>query len=149
MKKTIYWAVTAKCGHVGGLSKYIPITFYVLAASKKAASDYVIALPRVKHHNKGVILSIENISFDEYVDGIVKNNSDVYLKCSNIQEQKLYLADLSDRIIDEDDEWCLNRRDRVYKRTHCSENRRKNNIKQRKYNERMKQYCADYGLCAA
>ena len=29
IKKTVYWAVTAKCGHIGGLSKYIPITFYV------------------------------------------------------------------------------------------------------------------------
>ena len=47
MKKTIYWAVTAKCGHVGGLSKYIPITFYVEAKTKKEASDRVIEIPRV------------------------------------------------------------------------------------------------------
>lgn len=149
MKKTIYWAVTAKCGHVGGLTKYIPITFYVLAASKKAASDYVIARPRVKHHNKGVILEIKNISYDEYVEGLLKNSSDIYLKCGNIQEQRSHYEELENRIVEEDDEMCLKRYHRIFKKSYCRENKYKNNINRRRYDEKMEQYCREFGFRVA
>ena len=149
MKKTIYWAVTAKCGHVGGLSKYIPITFYVIANSKKAASNYVITQPRVKHNSKSVILSVKNISLEEYVEGLLINENDPYLKCKNIQEQKLYFADLNDRILDEDDRWCLERNAKFGRGTQERSKRKKSNINFLRSAERMRQYCAEYGLSVA
>ena len=115
MKKTIFWAVTAKCGHVGGIRKYIPITFYVKAGSKKKASEFVISLPRVKHDNKYVILGIENITYDEYVEGQKRNAEDPYLKCKNPQEQRRFAESVSGRIMDEDDELCVKRAERIYK----------------------------------
>lgn len=123
MKKTIYWAVTAKCGHVGGLSKYILITFYVEAKTKKEASDRVIEIPRVKHNNKHVILGIENISYDEYLSGIQANENDPYLRSRNIQEQRCHIEEIYDRILDEDDEWCINRSAKLNKLTLKNENR--------------------------
>ena len=116
MKKTIYWAVTAKCGHVGGVSKYIPITFYIQAETKKEASNKVIDIPRVKHNNKQVILGIENISYEDYINGIRRNNNDPYLRCQNIQEQKCNFEEIYDRILDEDDKWCLDRSAWLHKR---------------------------------
>lgn len=116
MKKTIYWAVTAKCGHVGGVSKYIPITFYIQAETKKAASNRVINIPRVKHDNKHVILNIENISYEDYINGVQINNNDPYLKCQSIQEQRCHFEEIYNRVLDEDDKWCLDKSDRLHKR---------------------------------
>lgn len=116
MKKTIYWAVTAKCGHVGGISKYIPITFYIQAKTKKEASDRVIDIPRVKHNNKQVILGIENISYDDYMNGVLNNSNDPYLKCQNVQEQKYYFEEIYTRVLDEDDKWCMDRSAYLHKR---------------------------------
>ena len=149
MKKTIYWAVTAKCGHVGGLSKYIPITFYVMASSKKVASDYVISKPRVKHHNKGVIIAIENITLDDYMNGIMQSNNDPYLQCENIREQKYFLDEIYDRIIDEDDEWCIRKNARRHKIASCRHEKNSKYRSYRRFEERAKQHYADYKLYVA
>lgn len=149
MKKTIYWAVTAKCGHVGGVSKYIPITFYVEAKTKKEASDNVIAIPRVKHHNKQVILGIENISYEEFLSGIQSNSNDPYLKCCNGQEQRCHLDEIYDRILDETEENCLEKSDRLHKRTRKSEKRDAKNRRYDLLKEKLAFDLFDYDLCTA
>ena len=65
-------------------------------------------MPRCKHHHKDCVLSVEEISYDQYEILKSINQNDPYLRCTSIQEQQLY--DLSDRLIvdthymDEDEE---------------------------------------------
>lgn len=95
------YAVTAKCGHVGK-GKYIPITFPVKAVSRKEAAASVRQYPRVKHDHKDAILSVEEISLEEYYEIKIKNNQNPYLSAKNIQEQRMYCIDLENEILEEE-----------------------------------------------
>lgn len=67
-----YYLVVAKCGHVGN-KKYIDIFFPIRALSKSDAAQAVLKRKKVKKHLKDAITSVEEISFDRYVD-LCKNN---------------------------------------------------------------------------
>ena len=82
-----YYAVTAKCGHVGR-NYYIPICFPVVAGSGKEAAAQVRCFPRVKHHHRDAILDVERIDPDEFFFLKEKNRTDPYLCCRNVQEQR-------------------------------------------------------------
>ena len=80
--------VTVKCGHVGK-NKYVLIDFAIKAESRKEASFIAKRIPRVKHHRKDTIVDCVEVSEEEFKEIVEKNNNDMYLKCKNIQEQRL------------------------------------------------------------
>lgn len=87
----MFYKVKAKCGHVGR-NNYIEKTFYVTAHSGKEAARKVRYLPRVKHDRKDAILSVEQISRPEFVEGNAANSIDKYFKVTNSSEQRLLKA---------------------------------------------------------
>ena len=106
-----YYSVTAKCGHVGK-RYYIPIEFAIRAESAKEAARIARDMPRVKHNHKDAIQSVREISREEYIALRQRNDSDPYLNCKSIQEQRLNEA-IYDRLIEEDREEERNREGRA------------------------------------
>lgn len=84
----MFYRVKAKCGHVGR-NCYVEKYFYVKAASGKEAAKKVRDFPRVKHHHKDAILSVERISYDEYMQGVESSSADSYFHVKNSSEQRL------------------------------------------------------------
>lgn len=82
-----YFNVTCRCGHVGK-GRYVPISFPVIANSRKEASKIGRDIPRVKHHNKKAIISCTEISYQAYLELRKLNAKDEYLRCKNIQQQR-------------------------------------------------------------
>ena len=97
-----FFAVEAKCGHVGGSNFYIKIPFYVEAASGSDAAAIVRKRPRVKHDRKDAIISVNEISYCEYKKGCEEFNNDPYNLCQNKQEQLLIQWQITDRIMPEE-----------------------------------------------
>lgn len=100
-----YFRVRAKCGHVGRLC-CIWIDFAVVAESKKEAAQKVKQYKRVKKNHKDVISQVEEINFESYMQLRARNDSDAYLHCKNVQQQK-NIDNLVSRI--EKDEWNIAR----------------------------------------
>lgn len=94
-----YYAVCCKCGHVKTY-QYVPITFAIKANDGKEAAEKARNLARVKHHKKYAILSCKKISKEKYDSLNDINRNDPYLKCKNIQEQRL-IQGFESRIMDE------------------------------------------------
>lgn len=82
-----YFEVQAMCGHVGR-NKYVTIGFPVIASNGRAAAEKVRLYSRVKHHNKGAILNVRKITFEDYLLLKRRNYHDPYLCCTNIQQQR-------------------------------------------------------------
>ena len=96
-----YFAVTAKCGHVGRDS-YIPITFAVKANTAKEAASVTRSMPRVKHHHKDAILSVQEVDYFDYADVRCVNSFDPYLQCRSVQEQRQEFDAIYYRIMEEE-----------------------------------------------
>ena len=84
----MFYKVKAKCGHVGR-NNYIVKDFYIRATSGKEAASKVRYLPRVKHDRKDAILSVEQITKDEFTMGVKTNRDDTYFKVTSSSEQRL------------------------------------------------------------
>lgn len=97
MKRTNFYVVTVRCGHVGK-NNYIPVSFPVYATSGKEAAKIGRNMPRAKHDAKNCVISVENITEDQFFEFQQINNFDPYLKCKNHQEQQLYLDNIYFRI---------------------------------------------------
>lgn len=82
-----YYIVTAKCGHVGR-DRFIPIAFAVMAASGAEAAALTRTMPRVKHHHRDAILSVEKTDWFAYAEQRFINSFDPYLLCGNKREQR-------------------------------------------------------------
>lgn len=95
-----YYGVTAKCGHVGR-GNYIPIEFGISAATAADAAKICRLLPRVKHDQKGAILSVRKIDSWEYALIRRVNDHDPYLHCGCTQEQNLVWEYIENRIVPE------------------------------------------------
>ena len=80
-----YYEVTAKCGHVGR-NYYVLKTFAVKAANGRAAARIVRNTPRVKHHQKDAIKSVQEIDKNRYLAIIKRNQQDPYFQSHSIQE---------------------------------------------------------------
>ncbi|MDR2828915.1 MAG: hypothetical protein LBV51_05795 [Acholeplasmatales bacterium] len=93
-----YYKVKAKCGHVGN-GKYIIVDFPVIAQSAKEAAEISKNIPRVKHHLKGAVVEVIQISYQDFYSLRIKNNSNSYLLCHNKREQKEMCPDLSSKIM--------------------------------------------------
>lgn len=84
-----YFAVDAKCGHVGK-NKYVIKTFPVYASNRRDAAKLVRNFPRVKHHHKDAILNVSTISLDKYLEIKSRNDLDPYFHCTCVQDQRMY-----------------------------------------------------------
>ena len=94
-----YYAVCCKCGHVRP-NRYVEITFAIRANSGKEAAEIARRIARVKHNKKTAIISCKEITKEEYDTLNETNRNDPYLKCKNVQEQRL-IEDFESRIINE------------------------------------------------
>lgn len=105
-----FYEVTAKCGHVGGVTKYILINYYVVAENASKAAAAVRKAPRVKHHHSDAIKAVVEITAEEYTAGRIAFDNDPYNLCHNIQEQRCFES-IAERIMDDDEriEWWENR----------------------------------------
>lgn len=83
-----YYKVIAKCGHVGKRN-YIPIAFAVAAESGKTAAKKVKGYARVKKHLKDNIISVTEVSIEDFNILLELNKSDNYLQSVNKQQQEL------------------------------------------------------------
>ena len=104
MNENKYYAVKTICGHVRK-NNYIEITFGVIAKSGCDAASIARKIPRVKHDRKDAIISVVEITYDEYLSIRAQNENDPYLKCQNKQEQNINCVDLFNRIIQHDKEY--------------------------------------------
>lgn len=84
-----FYAVVAKCGHVGR-HFYAEKTFAIQAESGRDAAKIVRAFPRVKHHHKDAIISVEKISRERYGEIKNQNHADPFFRCKCIQDQWQY-----------------------------------------------------------
>lgn len=100
-----YYAVHCKCGHVGP-HRYVEIVFGVRANNGREAAEKARRFARVKHHQKYAIINCYEISRKEYNKLIKTNNNDPYLKCKNVQEQRL-IEGFESRIINEPEKLVL------------------------------------------
>jgi hypothetical protein len=87
MKKS-FFAVTAKCGHVGR-QFYYEGTFYIKAFTMCEAAAITRSKPRVKHDHKDAILRVEEISAEAYEAGEEAFKSEVYFQCGSRWQQNL------------------------------------------------------------
>lgn len=94
-KKSEYYAVVVKCGHVG-TGKFVPILFPVSATSKEMAIELAKRMSRVKKENKSVILGVKQIdNITALILGHI-NDCDPYMYCSYSNPLK---ATLRNRIV--------------------------------------------------
>lgn len=82
-----YYKVTAKCGHVGR-NYYIVKNFFVKTEDGKSAACKVRHMSRVKHHQKDAILSVNEITEEEYWEGRKQQAQDMYFNVHNSSEQR-------------------------------------------------------------
>lgn len=100
--KQKHYAVTCRCGHVGP-NNYVEIVFAIIAFNGKEASAKARKIARVKHNKKNAIIDCRKVTREEFNKIIKANKNDPYLKCKNIQEQRL-ITDFETRIIKEQKE---------------------------------------------
>ena len=127
-----YFEVTAKCGHVGK-GYYIPICFAIVAKDGKHAALITREKARVKHDHKDAILSVKQLTFEEFMILRSQNDADPYLHCKNIQQQR-GIENLSDRLIPE--------KRKEQKRTRNTDYKiKKNKIIERSANKAVGEWC--------
>jgi len=83
-----FFAVTAKCGHVG-IYYYYEGTFYERAPDAKTAAAVVRTRPRVKHDHQDAILWVREISYEEFKSGLEANKANAYFSCTSKGQQDL------------------------------------------------------------
>ncbi|MCM1441653.1 MAG: hypothetical protein NC131_20960 [Roseburia sp.] len=134
-----YFAVEAKCGHVGK-GKCIFIWFAIQAENGKAAATKAREYGRVKHHHKDAIRQVKEISDKEFVQLQINNNKDPYLRCKNIQQQR-NINNLEDRI--EIDKYILSKNKKSKSARDKSYLLRKNTIREKDAIRQMREsdYC--------
>ncbi|MCL2111937.1 MAG: hypothetical protein FWH32_06805 [Clostridiales bacterium] len=97
MEAMKYYLVKAKCGHVGR-KNYIPVTFAVVAMSRKEAAATAREIPRVKHDHHNAIFEVTQVSHEEYVCQKNTNSFDPYLWIRNRKEHYTLLPLFAHRI---------------------------------------------------
>jgi hypothetical protein len=98
-----YFIVTAKCGHVRR-ANYIPIDFPVVAPNGKEAAAIARQLPRVKHDHKDAIISVIEVSGEEFARQRFINSNDPFLHIANRREHKVLAPLFEHRIVPESEE---------------------------------------------
>jgi len=95
--KIKYYRVEAKCGHVGRNNFYLG-AFFIKAESGEDAAKKVKQYPRVKHHHKDAIRSVQEIDYQIYLKGYEEYKNNPYFVCHNKQEQKCCQEIIQDNI---------------------------------------------------
>lgn len=101
IKERNYFKVVAKCGHVGK-GYYFEGKFYVMAPTATRAAEKTRKFPRVKHDYKDAIISVESISYQEYLEGQNYEYNRPYYNCLSKQEQLMNWDDICQDIHFED-----------------------------------------------
>lgn len=96
-----YFEVKAKCGHVGRNNYYVG-TLYLSADNGRMAAKVARNFPRVKHDRKDAIISVLEISHEEWKNGKMRLHNSPYWTSTNVQEQRQNCIDLEDCIIREE-----------------------------------------------
>lgn len=86
MNSKRYFSVECKCGHAGKMY-YIPIKFAIEANNGKEAAEKGRWIPRVKHHQKYCILSVKELTEEEYYLLLSENRNDPFLNCHSDEDQ--------------------------------------------------------------
>lgn len=97
-----FFRVIAKCGHVGR-NCYYEGKFYEIARDGKEAAAIVRLRGRVKHDRKDAILSVAEITVDEYKEGLKSKGSEPYFNCKNKQEQNMHWDEIAPHVKPEDE----------------------------------------------
>ena len=92
-----YYKVLAKGGHVG-LNHYVEMTLFLKAKDGKDAAYKARYTGRVKHDRKDAIISVEEINYSDYREGLDIMYNDPYMQCSNVQEQRLIMDQIEERV---------------------------------------------------
>lgn len=92
MEKKNY-IVEAKCGHVGR-KNYTIKCFPTKAKSPSEAAAKTRMFGRVKHNWKDAIVSVREVSEEEYRAQVIANNNDPYFAARCIQDQRAACTDL-------------------------------------------------------
>lgn len=77
-----YFIVKAMCGHVGR-GMYVEKSFPIVASAGREAAQKCKAIPRVKHDNKRAILSVREVTYDEYRKQQGINEADPYMRAKS------------------------------------------------------------------
>ncbi len=92
-----YYEICVKCGHVGK-NNYYKGTIYISAENGRDAAKAARKFPRVKHDRKDAVLSVNEITYDEFVEGRKSVHDSPYWTCVNIQEQRMRLPEFESEI---------------------------------------------------
>jgi len=123
--------VIVKAGHGDqgrkGQGYFIPITLAIAAVDGKAAAEKARWTPRIKHHDRFAVLSVNEINQVRFDEIKKANDSDLFLKVTSKQEQRLLIGDLSDRVVWESEQY-------TKKETHAEKTKfhKKSEIKNKK-----------------
>jgi len=97
-----FFAVTAKCGHVGR-HQYYEGKFFVRALTASEAARIVRFMPRVKKHHRDAILHVRQVSHEEYLIGAEEYRNNPYFKCESKWQQRQVLEQIKPHLRPETD----------------------------------------------
>lgn len=129
-----FFEVMAKCGHVGNKQYYRGL-FYVKAENGRAAAAIVRMTPRVKHDHKDAIIAVAKIDYSAYKAGQAVSRLNPFLNCRNVQEQRVFLAEIMENVYSETD---LNRHELCYNSDKSDKRAKRDAV--RRYYRKMDKY---------
>lgn len=100
-----YYEVETKCGHVGRMN-CVWIKYAIVAENAKEASRKALDKGRVKREHPDAIRGVRKIDREEFIALRQDNKNDPYLRCTNIQQQRM-IVDFDERVCS--DEWNLSK----------------------------------------
>jgi len=100
--KTRFFAVTAKCGHVGR-QFYYEGTFNISALTKKEAAAIARSMPRVKRDHKDAILRVEEITVETFTAAQEAFKSEAYFHCNSKRKHNLFHDEIATKLRPETD----------------------------------------------
>lgn len=103
--KKCYFCVECKFGHVGR-ERYYRGKLFIQAPTAKDAALIARWTPRVKHHHPDAILSVTEISYLQYREGIQENQKKLYFNVHDKKYQAAVMEEICDLVFE--DEIALN-----------------------------------------
>lgn len=97
-----YYEVKVKCGHVGKNNYYVG-TIYCYGENGREAAQFARTCGRVKHDRKDAILSVKEVTYEQYIEGKKQVRKTAYWKCGNVQQQRQKCPELYEAVFKEQD----------------------------------------------
>ncbi|HCB95464.1 MAG TPA: hypothetical protein DEP65_07490 [Ruminococcus sp.] len=128
-KRDKYYVAELKGGHVKPY-RYVLFNAYINAKDKRDAFDQCNRMPRAKKHSKGFVISLEEITKADFIQGRIEMSKDPYWTSVNPQQQRAAMELLEDRIFYEPDydyskRYMYNKTDRIGRNIERHKNARK------------------------